>query len=324
VNFSEGTTSLGSGTLNSSGVATYSTSALGVGSDAVTAAYAGSTGFSASTSSAVTVAVTAPVGTTTTTLTASSTNVSSGSAVTFTATVAPASGTGTPTGSVEFKDGSTTIDTAQLTSGMATYTTSSLGTGSNAITAGYGGSTSFSSSTSSAVNVTVSAASTSQFCATLNEPQLMNIEPQHTCALGTTSLGVPENQNDFWGAVYGGVCSTAGWPTADLNGFSCTWPGSITVTYNEPVQSIALVQTAPTNNGSELVNCTQTGVGNIMATITNPNPNPNATGTVTITQSTSSFSNSAVPAGCLVVAFDVNGEAIVTAVGLQLSGGGPD
>lgn len=89
------------------------------------------------------------------------------------------------------------------------------------------------------------------------------------------------------------------------------------------MQNIALVKTVPANNGSELATCTQTGIGNILATVTNPNPNPNATGTVTITQSTSSYSNSTEPALCYVVAFDANSEAIVVAVGLQLSGGGP-
>jgi hypothetical protein len=301
-------------------VATYSTTTLAVGSDSITATYAGNSDFAASTSSPISITVNAPPGATTTTLTASSNNISAGSPVTFTATVAATSGTSTPTGNVAFNDGATTLSTVPLASGTATYTTTSLGQGSNSVTAAYSGGGSFSGSTSSAVVVTVRAAqSSSQFCATLDEPEFA--PTQQTCALGSISLGQPENQNNFWGAVDAGICSTMGWPASALNGFSCTWPSTVTVTFSEPVQSIALVTGVTTNNGPELTACAQSGVGNILAT---SNSNPDATGTVTITQSTSSYSNSLVPALCSVVAFDANGEAIVIAVGLQLSGGGPN
>jgi hypothetical protein len=58
VNFLNGTTSLGTGTLNSGGQATYSTSSLAAGSYSVTAAYGGDATFAASTSSAVALTVT--------------------------------------------------------------------------------------------------------------------------------------------------------------------------------------------------------------------------------------------------------------------------
>jgi len=53
VTFLAGTTTLGTGTLSSSGVATYTTASLPPGASNVTAAYAGNADFSASTSSAV-------------------------------------------------------------------------------------------------------------------------------------------------------------------------------------------------------------------------------------------------------------------------------
>ena len=59
VTFVDGTTSLGTATLNASGVATFSTSSLAVGSHAITATYGGDTGDAASTSAAVTVIVAA-------------------------------------------------------------------------------------------------------------------------------------------------------------------------------------------------------------------------------------------------------------------------
>jgi FtsP/CotA-like multicopper oxidase with cupredoxin domain len=60
VTFSVGSTKLGTGTLNSSGVATLATTALPTGSDAITAAYSGDTNFAASTSSPLTVDVRVP------------------------------------------------------------------------------------------------------------------------------------------------------------------------------------------------------------------------------------------------------------------------
>ena len=58
VTFTNGTTTLGTGTLNSSGVARLATKTLPNGSDPITAAYGGDTNFAPSTSSAVTVTVT--------------------------------------------------------------------------------------------------------------------------------------------------------------------------------------------------------------------------------------------------------------------------
>ena len=54
VNFTDGTTTLGSGTLNGSGVAMYSTAAMPAGSNSMTAAYSGDSNFSGSTSNVVT------------------------------------------------------------------------------------------------------------------------------------------------------------------------------------------------------------------------------------------------------------------------------
>jgi uncharacterized repeat protein (TIGR01451 family) len=87
---------------------------------------------------------------TTTTLTSSRNPSTTGQAVTFTATVA-AGGGGTPTGTVTFLDAGSTIGSAPLSGGIATFTTSALTLGSHSITASYGGAPGFSSSTSSAV-----------------------------------------------------------------------------------------------------------------------------------------------------------------------------
>ena len=158
VTFYDGTTTLGEGTLNGSGVATYATTALNAGSHSITAAYGGSSTFAASTSAATIITVSAPTLTATTTaLTASATTVNAGTDVSFSATVTPFSGTGTPTGTVTFMNGTTALGTGTLSGGAASYSTSSLATGADSITAVYSGDSNFSGSTSTAVVVTVTA-----------------------------------------------------------------------------------------------------------------------------------------------------------------------
>ena len=103
--------------------------------------------------------------TTTTTLPGTTTGLTSsvhpwsvfGQPVTFTATVtANSPGAGTPTGTVTFKDGSSTLGTGTLNgSGQATFTTSTLAVGSHSITASYGGDASFKGSTSPKFTQTV-------------------------------------------------------------------------------------------------------------------------------------------------------------------------
>jgi uncharacterized delta-60 repeat protein len=76
-----------------------------------------------------------------------------GVAVTFTATVNSTGGT--PTGTVTFKDGVNTLGTGTLSSGKAIFHTSTLAAGAHSITAAYGGTTSFASSTSAVLTQTV-------------------------------------------------------------------------------------------------------------------------------------------------------------------------
>jgi hypothetical protein len=59
--FYDGATSIGTDTLDSSGIATFSTTSLAAGSHSITATYGGNAAFAASTSSAVTVTITVPV-----------------------------------------------------------------------------------------------------------------------------------------------------------------------------------------------------------------------------------------------------------------------
>src|SRR5580692_9908830 len=88
------------------------------------------------------------------TLTSSLNPSTYGNSMTFTATVAPSTATGT----VTFKNGSTTLGTGTIASGIATYNTSTLPAGSDSITASYGGNSSYNSSISPALTQTVNQA----------------------------------------------------------------------------------------------------------------------------------------------------------------------
>jgi hypothetical protein len=141
---------LGTGTL-SSGKATFTTSSLALGTHSITAAYGGNTN-NASISSVLTQIVGKAA--TSTTLLSSANPSAFGQAVIFTATIKPAT-TGTPTGTVTFKDGATVLGTGTLSSGKATFTTSSLALGTHSITAVYGGSATYLASTSPTLTQTV-------------------------------------------------------------------------------------------------------------------------------------------------------------------------
>ena len=147
VTFKNGSTTLGTGTL-SSGTATYSTSSLTVGSHSITASYGGDSNDTSSTSSTLTQNV---LQASSTTLSSSSNPSLYGVSVTFTATVSPSAATGT----VTFYNGSTALGTGSLSSGVATYSTSTLPSGSDSITAVYGGSSTYASSTSSVLTQSV-------------------------------------------------------------------------------------------------------------------------------------------------------------------------
>ena len=162
VTFLDGSTPLGMGALNASGVATFTTNTLIAGSHIVIAKYVGDSSFNVSQGS-LSPAFVVNSANSSTAVTASLTSTSIGEPVTFTATV-----TGnllTPTGTVTFFDGTAgtnPIGTATLDgSGVATVTTSALTGGTHTITAVYAGDAGFKTSTGSLNNFTVTGASSS-------------------------------------------------------------------------------------------------------------------------------------------------------------------
>jgi uncharacterized repeat protein (TIGR03803 family) len=160
VNFSAEGVTLGSASLNSSGVASVTANSNGIppGSYPVIATYAGNVSYSSSASNPVSVTLTKAA--TTTTLTVSPNPVSSPATATLTASVTR-SGSGSAgfaTGSVTFSSEGIVLGSAKLdASGVATLKASSAGipSGAYSVTAAYSGDSSDDKSVSSAALVTV-------------------------------------------------------------------------------------------------------------------------------------------------------------------------
>jgi len=136
---------IGSATLNSSGVATLSKSNLNANTFPLTAVYGGDADNLGSTSPVLNQVVMQT--TSTATLTSSPNPSTQGQPVTFTATVS--SPTVVPKGPVTFTAGKTVLGTAQLAWGKAKLTISSLSVGSTTVTATYDGNSNIAGSSAS-------------------------------------------------------------------------------------------------------------------------------------------------------------------------------
>ena len=148
VTFKDGLTSLGTGTL-SGGTATLALSTLATASHSLTAVYGGDINDGGSTSPVLTQTVNPAA--TTTALTSSAIPSIFGQNVVLTVTVSPSTATGT----VTFKDGSTSLGTGTLSGGTATLALSTLATASHSLTAVYGGDINDGGSTSPVLTQTV-------------------------------------------------------------------------------------------------------------------------------------------------------------------------
>jgi hypothetical protein len=148
VNFTWGNT-IGSATLNSSGVAKLTRANLNADFYPLTAVYSGDANNARNTSGIVNQVIQET--TSSASLISSQSSSTHGEAVAFTATVT--SPTVVPTGPVTFAAGKTVLGTAQLSNGKAKFTTSSLPTGSNTVTATYFGDSNIAGSTATVTEV---------------------------------------------------------------------------------------------------------------------------------------------------------------------------
>jgi hypothetical protein len=181
VNFYNGTTLLGTGTLNGVGAATFSSATLPAGACSITAVYVGDSNDTGSTSAGL--ALTIVQATTSVKLVTSSPTVQVTHTVSFTATVS--GNGGIATGNVTFMDGTNTLGSVALNAGVATYSTASLAVGIHNITAVYGGDTNDAGSTSAGLTETVTAYATQTSLAASSTS--LNTDQELTLLTTTTS-----------------------------------------------------------------------------------------------------------------------------------------
>ena len=243
-----------------------------------------------------------------------------GQAVTFTVTVAPTSGTGTPTGTVNFVEGSTTLASSVSlnSSGEATFSTSSLATGSNTITANYSGDTTFQNSTGSdsASPQVVNQASTTTTLGSAPNPSVsgQTVTFTATVAPATPGAGAPTGTVSFLEG------STTLASSVTLNGSdqatfttSSLTVGSHTITADYNGDTNFLASSGNDSASPQVVNHAST------TTTVNSAPNPSVSGqTVTFTATVAATSGTGTPTG--TVNF-LEGSTTL-ASGVSLSGSG--
>jgi hypothetical protein len=163
VTFYDNGNALGSRALSAAGTATLTVTAGAVGAHSITAAYTSSdtSKWVNGTSAALSQAVGRPA--VTIALGSSAATTEPGAQVTFTAAVLPVVRvTASPTGTVQFREGSTVLGTGTISSsGTASFSSSALSPGTHAITAVYSGDSVYDASTSAALTQTVSQTPTS-------------------------------------------------------------------------------------------------------------------------------------------------------------------
>jgi autotransporter-associated beta strand protein len=252
VTFRDGTTTLGTASLDTHGMAMFSSPSLSVGTHTITAVYSGDNNFATSTSTALTQTVNMAV--TTITVTSSANPSVFSQPVTFTASVTPtAPGAGTPTGMVTFKDGTTTLGTASLGSnGSATFsTTTPLSVGTHSITAVYTGDSNFATSTSTALTQTVNVAATTTRVSSSPNPASIGQAVVFTATVSPTSsaTGTPTGMVSFMdGTTTLGTATLSSGQATFSSSSLTTGTHSITAVYSGDSNftasaSTALVQT---------------------------------------------------------------------------------
>src|SRR5712692_7629980 len=266
VTFLDGATSLGAGTLDSSGIATLTTASLAVGAHSVTASYGGDTNFNPSSSSAL--SQTVNKGPTTVTAISSANPSVFGQGVIFSAAVAPAApGAGSPTGTVTFQDGATSLGTSGIINGQASFTTSSLAVGSHSVTTVYNGDGNFNGASSAPVTQAVNKAASSTSVASSANPAAFAQPVTFTATVAAVApgAGTPAGAVDF---LDGGTSLG----TASLTGGQATFTSS---SLSIASHSITAVYAGDGNfNGSTSAPLTETMTKTTALVTLSSSPNP--------------------------------------------------
>ena len=293
VTFLDGTSAIGTATLDSTGAGSFTTSALAVGTHVITASYSGDSNFNANTSSPFTQIVNLDVPTVA--LTASPNPSVFGQSVTATATVsATTPGSGTPTGSVTFLDGLTSLGTANLVNGQASFSISSLTAGLHSIMATYAGDGSFSQN-SSATGLTVNKASTTTSLSSSANPSNFNQAVTFTV---TVSAVAPGAGTPTGAVTFNDGATTLGTATLDSTGTASLTTSALAAGTHTITASYAgdANFNAGTSSLSQVVN-------KMAATVTlNSSANPSLSGqSVTFTISVAAASGNGTPTGTVAL-----------------------
>jgi hypothetical protein len=303
--------SIGTGTLNASGIATLTTTALPVGTDGITASYPGDSSYAGSTSTPVTVTINAPLTATTTVLTASSSTVAFGNPVTLTATVSHATGSNVPTGTVTFVLAGTILGTATLTTGgTATLTLSTLPAGYNSIVGDYGGDSNYLYSASAPKVVLVTSTANTSLAISTNPVIVFNDAVTFTASVASATAG---------GATPTGIVSfyQRGNVLLGTGQLSSDGVASITTTAlelgSDPVTAVYGGEPVYPSSTSPSVTLTVLSAPNVGATVTTTVTTTTVVGdVVTVTSTvTPKTTGGATPTG--TVSFFTNGILIGTA-----------
>jgi hypothetical protein len=260
VTFKDGSTTLGTAALNSSGVASFIASSLADGPHAITAQYPGDTHFLPSVSAVFDQSVGKADGVVSILLASSGNPALLGQPITFTATVSDVTGGEpfVPTGTVTFSDGATVLGTPRplSTGGVATLT-QALAVGVHSITAAYSGDANFASKTSTPLRQTVVQPSYSLAAS----PTTQTINPGSSATYKITVTPA----NGYNGTISFPATACSGLPTGaacSFNPASITGNGSTTLTITTSAHAAAMMSPpASTQKGALQLWASLGGIG---------------------------------------------------------------
>ncbi|SNT41479.1 NHL repeat-containing protein [Granulicella rosea] len=242
--FFDGTTNLGTATLNAAGIGSISY-ALASGTHSITVSYSGDTVYAAGKSSAVTVNVSSFITTTTALVVTPAQPVGGyvyGTALSATATITQSSGTATPTGTMTYSlDGA--ISTQPVANKQATLSLNP-NAGTHVLTASYSGDSNFTFSSS-----------TVQFV-TIKDTTATTLKASSTAFAAGSYVTLTANVTSLSGGIPGGV-------VVFKNG--ATTIGTVAL-----VKGVATLTTSALPGGTDAVNATYTGDANDNASASAP------------------------------------------------------
>ena len=270
VTFFDGNTTLGTGTLDASGQATFSTSALTIGGHSVTAVYGGDGDFTGSPSSVLAEAVTQDSSTAVVTSSADPSFLNE--SISFTVLVsAAAQGTAIPTGTVQFQvDGANFGSAVTLVNGNATSKPiSTLKLGNHTVTASYSGDPNFTASTATALTQTVNPYSSATSVASTPNPSVFGQSVSFTATVSAVApgSGTPTGTVTFMdGTTKLGSATLSGGKATLMATKLAVGQHAITAVFNG--NATFAMSTSPPLNPNQTVN--QDGTSTVVTASANP------------------------------------------------------